>query len=166
MAYLIFTANGREYDRRELTGPIVIGRAPDCDVSIHDILLSRKHCRIEAAENRAWQITDLQSKNGTHLGTRKVDRHIFRDADELRIGRTRVTFKAGAFVPASGPRTRAVVRPADPKEALAGTVSGMVICEPGETFRDENSPFPQPRPADTKAYMTEDVYDMITEIIS
>src|SRR3954465_15588971 len=136
MAYLIFTTNGEETDRRELLGSVVIGRAPDCDISIHDIILSRHHCRIEQSNEEGeprWSLTDLHSKNGTHLRGVKIERRTLADADELRIGRTRLTFRTGAFVPGVKPRPRAVVRAADPSEALAGTVTGMVVCEPGET---------------------------------
>jgi predicted component of type VI protein secretion system len=169
MAYLIFTTNGEETDRRELLGSIVIGRAPDCDVSIHDIILSRHHCRIEPINEEGqqrWSLTDLHSKNGTHLRGVKIERRTLVEGDELRIGRTRLTFRAGAFVPGAKPRPRAVVRAADPSEALAGTISGMVVCEPGETQTHPHLPSPKPRPADPSAYMRDDVYGMINEIIS
>ena len=53
MAYLILTANGEEFDRRELAegSGVIIGRAPDCDVSVPDIVLSRHHCRLEPARH-------------------------------------------------------------------------------------------------------------------
>ena len=169
MAYLIFTANGEEYDRRELRGPLVVGRAPDCDVSIHDIILSRHHCRIEPRDEggeQQWLITDLHSKNGTFLRGKQVERHALTEGDELRVGRTRLTFKAGAFVPAAKVRKPAVTRAADPSEALAGTVTGMVVCEPGEVQSHPGLPTPKPRPADPSAYARDDVYGMINEIIS
>src|SRR3954466_2401964 len=121
MAYLIFTAHGEEYDRRELLGAMVIGRAPDCDVSIHDIILSRHHCRVELVERGGqpqWVIHDLHSKNGTHLRGNKIERHILIEGDELRVGRTRLTFRVGAFVRNSKTHKRAAERAADPKEAL------------------------------------------------
>jgi hypothetical protein len=103
MAYLIFTANGEEFDRRELEGPVVLGRAPDCDISVPDIMLSRHHCRLEPAVHddcEGWRIIDLHSKNGVHLRGRPIKTsHDLHDGDELRLGRTRITFKAGAFVP-------------------------------------------------------------------
>src|SRR5437762_4706629 len=117
MAYLIFTSNGLEYDRRELAGAVVIGRAQDCAISIHDIILSRHHCRLEPQDGNAnsWIVTDLHSKNGTFVHGRKIEVHSLADGEELRIGRTRVTFKLGAFVPSTvKPRPRAVARPADP----------------------------------------------------
>src|SRR5256885_11930910 len=170
MAYWISPPNGLEYARRELAGAVVIGRAQDCAISIHDIILSRHHCRIEPAdgESDCWLVTDLHSKNGTFLHGRKVERHTLSEGDELRVGRSRVTFKAGAFVPGvKSPRPRpAVARPVDPSEALAGTVSGMVVCEPGETEGANGLPFPQPRPMDPSSYQRDDVYGMINEIIS
>jgi predicted component of type VI protein secretion system len=170
MAYLIFTANGEEYDRRELKrSPVVIGRAPDCNISVHDILLSRHHCKLELqgdGETAVWVLTDLQSKNGTHFRGRQVNRHELSDGDELRIGRSRLTFKAGVYVPSESARRRAVVRAVDPHEALSGTVSGMVVCEPGETQKHQGMPFPQPRPSDPTSFAKDDVYGMISDIIS
>jgi FHA domain len=167
MPYVIFTANGEEYDRRELTRPLILGRAPDCDISIPDITLSRHHCRLEPSENgRSWQLVDLHSKNGTHFLGQKVETHVFRDKDELRVGRTRLTFRAGEFVPSAKVKSRGLIRPADPHEALAGTVTGMVLCEPGETETYEGMPVPQPRPSDPKSFENDDIYGMINEIVS
>jgi hypothetical protein len=168
MPYLIFTANGEEFDRRELDGPAVLGRAPDCTITIPDIMLSRHHCRIEPADNgRDWRIVDLHSKNGTHLRGRAIDSYMLRDADELRIGRTRLTFMAADYVPPpSHVRRRGVIRPSDPAEALAGTVVGMTLCEPGEVEKCESFPYPKPQPADPGAYAHEDLYGMINQIAS
>ena len=166
MAYVIFTANGDEVDRRELTAAVTIGRAQDADIPVRDILLSRNHCRLEpSGEN--WIVTDLGSKNGTYLGYRPITRHQLKDGDELRLGRTRMTFKAGAFEPApTGTRRRDIVRPADPTEALAGTVAGFLLVEPGEVEREAGAPVPQPRPPEPSAYASEDVYSMLNEIAS
>jgi predicted component of type VI protein secretion system len=174
MAYLILTANGEEYERRELRAlaPLVIGRAPDCDVAVRDIILSRHHCRIERTEDGSgWRIVDLHSKNGTHLRGQPVESHELRDGDELRIGRSRLMFKAGAFAASSKPQALrknqpAVARPVDPHEALAGTVTGMVVCEPGETQQHKGMPMPKPRPADPESYADDGVYEMLNEIIS
>jgi hypothetical protein len=166
MAYVIFTANGDEVDRRELAVAVTIGRAQDADIPVRDILLSRKHCRIEPSGEQ-WVVTDLGSKNGTYLGYRQIMRHQLRDGDELRIGRTRVTFKAGAFAPAPvGTKRRDVVRPADPTEALAGTVAGFLLVEPGEVERQAGAPVPQPRPPEPTSFASEDVYGMLNEIAS
>src|SRR5437773_1480349 len=114
MAYLVITANGEEIDRREITGALTIGRSPECDWQVRDILMSRRHCRIEPGE-KGWIVVDLGSKNGTYLGSLPVTRHALKEGDELRCGRVRITFHAGALVAApESMKKRAVVRPADP----------------------------------------------------
>jgi pSer/pThr/pTyr-binding forkhead associated (FHA) protein len=167
MAYVIFTANGDEIDRRELSAAITVGRASDADIPIRDILLSRKHCRLEPTADGGWVAIDLGSKNGTYVGNKQVSRHVLSDGDELRIGRTVMTYRAGPFEPAPpGTRRRETVRPADPTEALAGTVAGFILVEPGEVERQPGAPIPQPRPPEPTAYTSEDVYGMLNEIAS
>jgi pSer/pThr/pTyr-binding forkhead associated (FHA) protein len=155
MAWIIVSANGEELDRRELTAaPVVLGRSPECDVAIRDILLSRTHCRIEPA-GHDWRVVDLKSKNGTRVGWQQVTSQVLRDGDHLRMGRTRIVFYTGAFEPAPErkPRTDRIVRPADPHEALSGTVTDFVLIEehlPQDEIehRGGELPIPQPRPHD------------------
>lgn len=128
MAYLIITAGGEEIDRAELDGQVVIGRSPDCQVAIRDVLLSRHHCRIERHLG-SWRVVDLNSRNGTRVNWNRVSSHRLRDGDVLRVGRTFITFRSGPFVPSETPAANRhrLVRPADPFEALAGTVAGFVL---------------------------------------
>jgi pSer/pThr/pTyr-binding forkhead associated (FHA) protein len=166
MAYVIFIANGEEIDRRELSGPVTVGRAPDCDIVIRDILLSRHHCRLEPA-GRGWAVFDLHSKNGTHLHGHPVERHALKEGDELRMGRTRLVFRAGEFVPAPArARKPAVNRAVDPHEALSGTVSGMYVCEAEEVTKPKGMPFPQPRPAGPSSYQDTTAYGLVSDIAS
>ena len=82
MPYIIFTANGEELDRRDLIGPLTIGRSTECDVRIHDILMSRKHCRIELDGGRGnprWKLVDLDSKNGSHFNWKRISEHVLFD---------------------------------------------------------------------------------------
>src|SRR5687767_5295281 len=128
MPYVIFSANGDEIDRRELIDEpqqVTVGRAPDCTICVRDIMLSRRHCALELQNNK-WIVTDLGSKNGTFLAEERIDRHILRDGDSLRMGRTWMIYRGGKFVP--GPRWDAEKqrsRPVDPNEAMAGTVVGF-----------------------------------------
>jgi predicted component of type VI protein secretion system len=157
MPWIIIYANGEELDRRDLVAPVVIGRSPECDIPVRDILLSRTHCRIEPGGD-GWKVTDLDSKNGTRLGWQGIKTHALRDGDHLRMGRTRILFHAGLFEPAAErrpPRTDRVVRPADPHEALSGTVTDFILVEEEEHDEhgddDANAPFPQPRAFDPAA---------------
>ncbi len=46
--------------------PIVIGRAPDCDLLLQNESISRQHTRI-ALEEDGWVLRDLGSKNGSRV---------------------------------------------------------------------------------------------------
>jgi len=161
MPWIILQANGEELQRLVLERAVTIGRSPECELSVRDILLSRAHCRIEpVGANGAWRMVDLGSKNGTRVGWQKMSTHVLRDGDWLRMGRTRLTFHVGPFEPAAvAPKSRAdrLVRPADPHEAMTGTVTDFVLLDEDEPRNDEDgvgwgaagsSPFPQPRPVD------------------
>lgn len=153
MAWIIVSANGEELDRQELTKPLVLGRSSECDLAVRDILLSRTHCRIEPAGGHDWRVVDLKSKNGTRVGWQQVDSQVLKDGDHLRMGRTRIVYHTGPFEPAPErkPRPDRIVRPADPHEALSGTVTDFVLVEEEHNFPDDihhytgERPVPQPR---------------------
>src|SRR5580704_1281 len=95
MAYLTFTTvRGRDLGQRALEGTAVIGRSTECDICVHDILLSRRHCQLEKEGSR-WVLIDLMSKNGTFMGAREIGRHELSDGDSIRIGKTVMKFCAG-----------------------------------------------------------------------
>lgn len=177
MAYLSFSAKGQQLGRRALHTSAIIGRAPDCDISIRDILLSRHHCKVEL-EGSAWVLTDLSSKNGTFVdGQAVVHPRRLRDGEAFTIGQTVVKFR-GAQLGNQGGDSRAPIgsrRPADPWEALESTVSGfdfnaarIDVQRIGRTSARPISQFPtpQPNPRDPQGYTQEDLYSMLTEIAS
>lgn len=53
----------------------LIGRSRNCDLTLlHSDTLGREHCRIVYREHsREYYIEDLRSKNGTYLGTRRLE---------------------------------------------------------------------------------------------
>ncbi len=127
MAYIVLSANGQEIERRELNEPLTLGRSGECSIAIHDVLMSRRHCRIEPTRT-GWRILDLGSKNGTRVGWQKVQEHFLCDGEQVRMGRTVLQFHTGPLVaaPANTPMRPRTVRPADPHEALHGTVTDFV----------------------------------------
>lgn len=173
MPWIIISANGEELERRELSpaSPIVIGRSPECDVAVRDILLSRTHCRIEPA-GQGWRVVDLGSKNGTHVGWQAVRSHVLRDGDHLRTGRTRIAFHTRPFEPApyGAPRTNRLVRPADPHEALSGTVTDFVLVDDEDNAAGQeldgfdSRPHPQPRPLEPASYGEPEVSTLLEEL--
>jgi pSer/pThr/pTyr-binding forkhead associated (FHA) protein len=167
MPYLILADRKGEFDRRDLaSGPVIIGRALDCDVCVKDILLSRRHCRVEPFDDR-YVVTDLGSKNGTRVGSEMVTRHILSDGDVFRIGKIQVSFHAGEFVPAPKGSTRPRdVRPADPNEALSGTVLGFQLFDMEEDSRVSGFPIPKPRPSEPPSYRQEAGESIVAQITS
>lgn len=170
MAFIIVADNkAREIERRELAGPIVIGRSPECNLAIRDILLSRRHCAVEKI-GEAWVVADLGSKNGTFVNGELVNRHVLRDGEVIRIGRTRICFREGRFIPTPPNTPRAKHRPADPLEALAGTLSAFRFSEEEVQALDQHVldtfPRPQPKPIDPRSYQSEHVQAMIADIAS
>ena len=168
MAYLIVTMNQQEIDRRDLSAAVVLGRAPECDVAVRDIHLSRRHCRVEPVDGR-WAAMDLGSKNGTTLNGERIDgTHLLNHGDVLRLGRVRVWFGAGSLSDADlRPLAPAPVRPADPTEALSGTLAGFELLEAGEAPpAEDDRPLPRPEPKIPAAYEREDVYSLLTTIAS
>jgi predicted component of type VI protein secretion system len=164
MAYLIFADRTGELARHELQphdGPVTIGRSIECGLIVHDALLSRQHCRIEPVLD-GWVVTDLGSKNGTRVDDRLVTRHTLADGDVLRIGRTGVCFRAGAFVPAAVPGRPAHARPI---EALAGTVAGFRVPLP-PAVDTATFPRPQPRPAPGHAASAVEAHSLVTGLSS
>src|SRR4051812_28353610 len=124
MAYLtLHCADGRDLGRYPLDGSLVLGRSPDCDVRIHDILASREHCGFER-EDDGWVVIDLNSRNGTTINDKRIKRHKLADNDQILVGRTRISFHDEVLIESEAP-TREFSpsdRPANPMEALSGTV--------------------------------------------
>jgi len=164
MAYLIFADRKGELARHELTGPITIGRAPECTIVVRDVLLSRRHCKIEPMLDR-WVIEDLGSKNGTQVEGRPVTRQTLEDGDVIRAGRIQICFRAGKFVPAPPGNRPADVRPVDPIEALAGTVAGFRY-ESEAAVDTAHFPRPQPRPAEHRTSSAAEAHSLITGLSS
>ncbi len=171
MAHLIFRFKDREIGRIVLRGAMVIGRAPECDATVRDILLSRRHCRIEL-RNGQWIVTDLGSKNGTFIDQdgvyRRTAQHVLREGTVLRMGKTRITFHEGALdePQALTPSPRSL-RPRDPLAALSDTVVEFAL--PGrDSLRhlDRNFPVPRPAPLDPASYRYEGVQSMVHELVS
>ncbi|MSR58473.1 MAG: FHA domain-containing protein [Planctomycetaceae bacterium] len=49
---------------------LVVGRTPECDVTLPFGTISSKHCRLDLREG-AWHVTDLGSRNGIKIDGRK-----------------------------------------------------------------------------------------------
>jgi ABC transport system ATP-binding/permease protein len=73
------------------TTTTTIGRAPDNDIVVADVMASRHHARMVAAESGV-QIQDAHSINGTFVNGRRVKSAALRDNDVVTIGNVDFVF--------------------------------------------------------------------------
>lgn len=85
---LVFHSGPTPFEEVTLAGRVVIGREPDCDLTLDDPGVSRHHAAIEPTPAGA-RVTDLGSSNGTYLNRRRLDVPAeVREGDEIVVGHT------------------------------------------------------------------------------
>ncbi len=72
-------------------GRTVIGRAPECEIFLDDVTVSRRHAEL-VREAETFSIRDLGSLNGTYVNRRRIESAVLEDDDEVQIGKYRLTF--------------------------------------------------------------------------
>ncbi len=93
IAYLVCT-RGKEVDRRYRLDPeeqTLLGRGPDCQVSLADPLASRVHAII-SWDGQRWEIADAGSRNGTLVNGTKIDTATLNLGARIRIGNVELEF--------------------------------------------------------------------------
>jgi pSer/pThr/pTyr-binding forkhead associated (FHA) protein len=85
-------ASGRRLSVPEPPARVVLGRGEDVDLVLPDEDLSREHAEV-AADLRGVLLRDLESKNGTFVGEKRVRTHRLHDGDEIRLGKTVLLFE-------------------------------------------------------------------------
>jgi hypothetical protein len=83
--------SGERYVLRE--GTVVVGRLPECDITVVDPNVSRRHAEIQPRGD-GFVVVDLGSTNGTRVNGVRVGERELRDGDELGFGNVRLTFQA------------------------------------------------------------------------
>jgi len=73
---------------------IVLGRQVDCGIMLDDPIASRHHARLDYSEG-IWYVTDLNSKNGTHVNGERIIRIELHSGDKIQIGQTTLMFLGG-----------------------------------------------------------------------
>jgi len=71
---------------------VVLGRSRECDITIDDPNVSRRHAEIRR-ENGAYWIVDLKSTNGIEVNGERVQRARLTHADTILMGKTELTFE-------------------------------------------------------------------------
>jgi pSer/pThr/pTyr-binding forkhead associated (FHA) protein len=72
-----------------ITGPVVIGRAAECDISVPADEMSRRHALVKPTPD-GLSVEDLGSSNGTYINNKRVQQQGFLGpGDELRLDAVR-----------------------------------------------------------------------------
>jgi FHA domain-containing protein len=74
-----------------MRGTTTVGRLPDCDVTLDDAAVSRRHARL-TTDGATFHVEDLNSTNGVRLNGQPVTRAALQDGDQLDFGGVRFTF--------------------------------------------------------------------------
>ncbi|PTR27513.1 FHA modulated ABC efflux pump with fused ATPase and integral membrane subunit [Rhodococcus sp. OK519] len=99
-------------------GALTIGRAPDNDIVVRDVLASRRHAIVHDVPS-GLELDDLGSVNGTFVGGTRVTRARLTDGDVVTIGNTDFSVHEGRLVP---------------RQATATTVGGLRVDGVGLTI--------------------------------
>ncbi len=73
-------------------GTTLVGSADDCDVRLHDPTVSRAHAAFDVASGRV-RVRDLDSRNGTFLGERRIVTEDVEPGAVIAIGRVKLVLE-------------------------------------------------------------------------
>jgi ABC-type multidrug transport system ATPase subunit len=72
-----------------------LGRDPDSDILIPDVLVSRHHAEVRRVAGGGFEVIDLHSHNGTFVNGRRVERAVLDELDVVGVGRNSYRFIDG-----------------------------------------------------------------------
>ena len=79
-------------------GRLTVGRAPECDISVADTKISRRHAEFDAS-GPTPRVSDLGSRNGILVNGRKVGAADLAPGDVVTVGDARIRFEERAAEP-------------------------------------------------------------------
>ncbi len=132
---LVVTAGPLRGTRLSLRRQVVLGRGALADLDLADNAVSRRHALVFAA-GAAWQVTDLQSGNGTLLNGKPVTgAAALAHGDELRLGGTRLEYReapdAAAWQDAAAVAAQAAALLAP--DSMSGSMAIPLAASPAAT---------------------------------
>ena len=134
MPFSLLSADGQsKYDVRD-GAPMLVGRAPTCDVPVFDPTVSRRHAELSLVAGGV-KVTDLGSANGTFVNGEKITDRTVRNGDVVTFGK--VVFKLQDSAP---PRAM--------PPGIAGAPAGATIVR---SIKGGSTSFGMPSVADLEA---------------
>jgi adenylate cyclase len=133
---------------------ISIGRAPENDLVIQDGSISRFHAKIHR-EGGHWHITDLGSKNGTHVNDVSSPVSNLKDGDEILLGKLPMSFRDQAA---------GVALTAPPSGTMVDDVSGTIFRHAVDFSSLANKPQQSARSPQMDADRLRKLLSIVTEV--
>jgi hypothetical protein len=124
-----------------------IGRDASCDLRLRDASISRRHARIELAE-QGWEIVDEGSRNGVTIDGLRVERRRLVDGQEFKLGEVLLRFRetvapaAAASASAPAPLPRAPAPPPAPAARAAAAADAGLELEEADAIELGERPAP------------------------
>lgn len=85
---------GQEFVLDQAAGVLTIGRAPEADIFLDDVTVSRHHAELRHGAE-GWSVRDVGSLNGTYVNRVRVEDLQLSGGDEVQIGKFRFVFLLG-----------------------------------------------------------------------
>ncbi len=109
----------------------VVGRDPDCDVSLASRSVSRRHALVEKTP-KGWVVRDLGSANGTSVGGIRVKEAPLAAGTAVRFGEVDAVFETESRETTSAERlisslSVAPVRKTRPVAVFLATTAGVIL---------------------------------------
>jgi adenylate cyclase len=115
MSYRLISPDGTQSYDLKMHIPLIIGRAPTCDLPVFDPTISRRHAEL-VCDDDGVSLRDLGSSNGTFVNGAKVATATLEVDDLVAFGK--VAFRLESFVP----QTPALSMSAVPSAPLGATI--------------------------------------------
>jgi sigma-B regulation protein RsbU (phosphoserine phosphatase) len=95
-AALLIEVGGERRTLEITKSPLTIGRAEDCDATIADLKVSRRHAQL-VIEGGEYYLVDCESRHGTFLNGERRERAKLKNRDEITFGvaGVRLVFRQG-----------------------------------------------------------------------
>src|SRR3954449_12738038 len=100
MPFSLLSADGQQKVDVRDGAPMLVGRAPTCDVPVFDPTISRRHAEVSLVPGGV-EIVDLGSSNGTFVNGDRVTKATAKGGDVVTFGK--VVFKLPDTTPARAP---------------------------------------------------------------
>ncbi len=115
-------------------GVFLIGRSPNSDLVLGDSQVSWQHARITLFADRGI-VEDLNSTNGTFVGSQRISRRILKNKDTLTIGPYRLSFRITDKTPSPSTASEQTLFPAIARFFGTGERQGVEATRLGKIDR-------------------------------